>query len=239
MRRTSSMGTVFAVGGGDRSSGETRRINEAIVEEAGVENPQVLYLPVPSKGASEKVEEFFKEFEEGLGCEVDVLNEEDSEVQERFEEADIIYVGGGDTEELISFLKNTGLDDLLRREYRNGTVMAGRSAGAICWFEYGHSSSIAGKQFGKLESLGLIPETIFSPHYSSENREESFKELLKQNQGKIGIAVDDNAAVKYSDGEIEVIKSQDEAEAYIISTEEEGLKVTEMKAGKKYNLEKL
>lgn len=234
------MGTVFAVGGGDRSSGETRPINEAIVEEAKAENPQVLYIPVPGEKASEKIEEFLAEFQEGLGCNVDVLNEESSEdAGKLFEEADIVYLGGGDTEELIKFLEDSGLDDLLRREYRNGTVMAGRSAGAICWFESGHSSSVEGKPFGKLEALGLIPETVFSPHYSSENREESFKELLKQNRGKTGIAADNNVAVKYRDGEIEVLKSRDGAEAYIIRAEEEGLEVTEMKEGKKYSLEKL
>jgi dipeptidase E len=232
------MGTVFAVGGGDRSSNETRPINEAIVKEADTENPRILYIPVPGEKTSEKVEEFLAEFGEGLGCEVEVLREENSsDAEAMFEEADIIYLGGGDTEKMISFLKDKCLDHLLRKEYRNGTVMAGRSAGAICWFENGHSSSVEGKRFGKLEALGFIPETIFSPHYSSENRGESFKELLKQNRDKKGIAADTNVAVKYSDGEIEAIRSQDGVEAYIIRTEEEGLEVIEMKAGKKYDLE--
>jgi len=153
-----------------------------------------------------------------------------------FEESDIIYVGGGDTEKLISVLKDRGLDVLLQKEYERGTVMAGRSAGAICWFEYGHSSSITGKEFGKLKALGIISDTILSPHYSSENREKSFKSLLKQNTDKTGIALDNNLAIKYSNGEIEIIRSQDEAKAYIIRSAGDGLETIEMKKGTKYDI---
>lgn len=48
---------------------------------------------------------------------------------------DIIYVGGGNTRNLMVLWKEWGLDVILRDAYRAGKVMGGISAGSLCWYE--------------------------------------------------------------------------------------------------------
>ena len=50
---------------------------------------------------------------------------------------DVIYVGGGNTRNLLALWKEWGLDIILREAYENGVVMGGISAGSLCWFEQG------------------------------------------------------------------------------------------------------
>ena len=56
--------------------------------------------------------------------------------------ADIILVSGGNTLYAVDRWHNLGLADLLRDAAHRGTVLAGGSAGAICWFDGGHSDSM-------------------------------------------------------------------------------------------------
>ncbi|PJC37072.1 peptidase E, partial [Candidatus Peregrinibacteria bacterium CG_4_9_14_0_2_um_filter_53_11] len=51
--------------------------------------------------------------------------------------ADLIYVGGGNTLKMMLRWKRFGVTTLLKQAYRKDIVLAGVSAGSICWFEYG------------------------------------------------------------------------------------------------------
>ena len=54
---------------------------------------------------------------------------------------DVIYVGGGSMRNLLAIWQAHGLDRLLIEAWRRGTVLAGLSAGAMCWFEGGVTKS--------------------------------------------------------------------------------------------------
>ncbi len=71
---------------------------------------------------------------------IDVANYDD--MREAVYSADIVLVGGGNTLYALDRWDRVGLSDLLRDAARRGTVMAGGSAGAICWFDGGHSDSM-------------------------------------------------------------------------------------------------
>jgi dipeptidase E len=55
--------------------------------------------------------------------------------------ADVIVVGGGNTLYAIDRWTVLGLVPSIRRAMENGTILTGGSAGAICWFDGGHSDS--------------------------------------------------------------------------------------------------
>ena len=81
-----------------------------------------------------------------LGCDVtslDVANQRPNqeEMEDAVNTADIILVSGGNTLYALDRWRYLGLDGLLRTAAERGTVMAGGSAGAICWFDSGHSDS--------------------------------------------------------------------------------------------------
>jgi peptidase E len=68
---------------------------------------------------------------------------------------DVIYVGGGNTKSMLAVWREWGLPELLREAWASSIVLAGISAGAICWFEQGVTDSVAG-QLRALDGLGSL-----------------------------------------------------------------------------------
>ncbi len=73
-------------------------------------------------------------------------------------EQDIIYVGGGSMRNLLAVWRAHGLDELLIEAWRAGTVLAGLSAGAMCWFQGGVTRSSGPPE--PLAGLGLIEGSL-------------------------------------------------------------------------------
>ena len=53
----------------------------------------------------------------------------------------MIYIGGGSMRNLLAIWRAHGLDVLLAEAWERGIVLAGLSAGAMCWFEGGITRS--------------------------------------------------------------------------------------------------
>jgi putative intracellular protease/amidase len=75
--------------------------------------------------------------------------------------ADIIYVGGGNTLQMMRVWRRFGVDKLIKSAYESGTVLSGISAGSICWFDSGHSDSMSFYnprkwKYTNVRGLGLI-----------------------------------------------------------------------------------
>lgn len=62
-----------------------------------------------------------------------------SEIQASIEQADVIVVGGGNTLFAVDRWTKLGVVDHLRQ---SSAILTGGSAGAICWFDGGHSDSM-------------------------------------------------------------------------------------------------
>jgi dipeptidase E len=126
---------------------------------------------------------------------------------------DVIYVGGGDTANMLVLWRRHGLDFLLRRAWSHGTVLAGVSAGMLCWFNGGVTDS-----FGGLEplndGLGLIDATA-CPHYDGEpERRPTYHQLIADGM-QAGYGADDGAALHFRGSNlVEVVSSRPQACAY-------------------------
>jgi aminopeptidase N len=72
-----------------------------------------------------------------------------------FNQADVIYVGGGNTKSMLAVWREWKIDKLLKKAYNRGVVLAGVSAGAICWFEQGITDSWV-NNLNVLECLGFF-----------------------------------------------------------------------------------
>ena len=79
---------------------------------------------------------------------------------------DVIWVNGGSVANLLAVWRVHGLDQILPRVWRAGVVLAGVSAGSICWYVGGTTDS-----FGPLRAvtngLALLPYAN-GVHYDSE-----------------------------------------------------------------------
>lgn len=222
------MGKIVAIGGGELRLGETKAIDQYIVELCGKENPKLLFLPTASHDAPGYVERVEEEFG-AMGCRVEALcltsqTYPREEIKSRILGADIIYVGGGSTAFMMDCWKQHGVDEYLRQAYQQGTVLSGLSAGSICWFAFGHSDSDlidgVGEGYRFVDGLGLLPY-FHCPHYDEEERR-SFDamaaEFMERNPMP-AIALENQVALVYVDGVCRIMKENPEKKAYLFTWE--------------------
>jgi dipeptidase E len=144
-------------------------------------------------------------------------------IEESLLNQDVIYVGGGNTRSMLAVWREWNLDKILRKAWQSGILLAGMSAGAICWFEYGGTDSNGGDRMTPLKGLGLIQGSC-TPHYDGEsNRRPDLHQLVKNVELPLGIGIDDGVAVLFEGQQvIEVVASRPAAKAYQIKREEDG-----------------
>jgi len=112
---------------------------------------------------------------------------------------DAIIVGGGNTLNMMAIWHAQGIDTVLAEAYRRGIILAGGSAGSLCWFEEGTTDSRPG-HLTTVHGLGLLPYS-HSPHYHSEGpRRPLYMEKIASGEYKPGYAIDDGAAVIFRNG---------------------------------------
>lgn len=216
------MGRIVAIGGGDLSAGETLPIDRYIVSLARSESPRLLFIPTASHDSAGYIERFRAAYTP-LGCVVDTLclygEESDDGIRRKVLTADIIYVGGGNTEAMMELWRSRSVDRYLRQAYRAGTVLSGLSAGSICWFIAGHSDSefIAGADkpaYKWVRGLGFLP-FLHCPHYNEPERQDF--DAFFAGQAADAVALENNTAFVELDGEYFVIRSDPSARAVLLS----------------------
>ncbi len=114
---------------------------------------------------------------------------------------DAIVVGGGNTLNMMAIWKAQGIDIALKKAYEKGTIMAGGSAGSLCWFTGGSTDSRP-KDLSIVECLGFL-DYSHSPHYLKElTRRPLYQKLILENKLKPGYACDDQAGLLFVNGKV-------------------------------------
>jgi len=133
-------------------------------------------------------------------------------IDERLREQDVIYVGGGNTRSMLAVWREWGVPQALRNALAGGTVLAGVSAGALCWFEWGASDSASpGTRSGALRCLGFLKGSC-SPHWGGEvHRRREFHAMVRRGDVPAGYGICDGAAVLFEDARIAEVVSNDPA----------------------------
>lgn len=115
---------------------------------------------------------------------------------------DAIYVGGGNTKSALGVWREWGADQVFAEAYAAGVLLAGVSAGAMCWFEAGITDSFWGAGYRPLRCLGLLAGGC-AVHYSSEpGRRTRLHEALAAGAVQATLAINDQAAVLIEEGEV-------------------------------------
>ena len=110
---------------------------------------------------------------------------------------DVIYVGGGSLRNLLAIWRAHGLVDVLLEAYRRGVVLAGVSAGAMCWFRGGVTTSSGVAE--PADGLALLPHSL-SVHLDGEpERRPVYVDAVRTGRLPPGWAVDDGAALLFCD----------------------------------------
>jgi len=219
--------TIVAIGGGKIATRQTLPIDREIIRLSHKKNPELLFIPTASSDSEIYWKQIRKYFGDFLKCKTDVLflmkqKPPREQIRSKISSADIIYVGGGNTLQMMRIWRRLGVDRLLIAAYNKGTVLAGVSAGSHCWFDSGHSDSMSFYdplkwKYIKVKGLGLIPG-IHCPHYNGRTggvpRRKNFQEMISR-IGGTGIAIDNNCAIEFRDARVfKVLVSKPRAKAY-------------------------
>lgn len=198
-------GRRLALLGGGFSTDGDGLLDDWVLDQVRAPRPKVCFVPTASGDAPGYVERFLAAYQP-RSCQPGVLHlfrrEFDDDALRAFLLGqDVVYVGGGNTANLLAVWRAHGVDRLLREAFDRGTLLCGISAGANCWAEGSHTDS-----FGPLthlaDGLGLLSGSV-CPHYDSEpGRRPSYRAAVAHGALPPGWAVEDGVGALFADGRL-------------------------------------
>nr|WP_220479366.1 Type 1 glutamine amidotransferase-like domain-containing protein [Curtobacterium pusillum] len=111
--------------------------------------------------------------------------------------ADVVWVSGGSVVNLLAVWRAHGLDDVLREAWEAGVVLAGGSAGALCWHTGGVTQSHGPKPSVVPDGLGSVPGSLGVHTDSDPNRSPVFRTAVADGALPDGVEVDEGVGVVY------------------------------------------
>ncbi|MFF5858906.1 Type 1 glutamine amidotransferase-like domain-containing protein [Streptomyces sp. NPDC012751] len=224
--------TILATSGGHRVGTRTRLLFDALVHHAvdlsGVHGrrPRVLYVGTAA-GDAEHVTARAAEAARVAGFDLTPLylfpmpNVED--VEATVLDHDVVWVMGGSVANLLAVWRVHGLDAIMRRAWRAGVVLAGVSAGSICWFEGGATDSFGPELRPVTNGLGLLPYGN-GVHYDSDaGRRPLIHRLVAEGAFGTAHCTDDGVGLVYRGTElVEAVTELPGKGAYLVSRAGDG-----------------
>ncbi|MGE7115139.1 Type 1 glutamine amidotransferase-like domain-containing protein [Lysinibacillus sp. NPDC047702] len=213
---------MIALGGGGFSmEPDNPLLDIYILNQVEKIKPKICFIPTASGDADNYILRYYNFFNQ-QNCDpshLSLFNPPTRDLESFILEKDIVYVGGGNTKNLLALWTEWGLDHILRKAWNQGVILAGVSAGSICWFEEGVTDSF-GDGLEPIECLGLLKGSN-CPHYDGEiDRKPAYHKLIESGKIQSGIATDDGVAIHYKEQEIsKIVSSRPDAKAYKVSFE--------------------
>jgi dipeptidase E len=203
-------------GGGFTMEPDNPLLDDYVLAATGRLRPRVCFVPTAAGDSVGYIERFYAAFPDDV-CEpihLSLFSRKVDDLEDFLREMDLVYVGGGNTVNLLAVWRAQGLDRAIPAALAAGTIFCGVSAGALCWFERGITDSYGPDLNPLTNGLGLL-EGAFSPHYDSDPRRPfQFPEFVASHGGP-AIAAEDGVALHYVDGQlVRAVSSRPDAVAY-------------------------
>jgi dipeptidase E len=214
--------TIVGMGGLSWEDEERRRLEDYFLALAGKERPRVLIVPTAVADDADATLRLHTQL--GDRAQVSYLPFfpwPPPGLRELTLEQDVIYVSGGNTANALAIWRAHGFDEVLREAWEGGVLLAGWSAGMICWFEAGVTDSFGPQLDGMLDGLGFLPGSA-CPHYDGEAERRPVYQRLVAEGFPPGLAADDCVALRFEGTELaEVVSARTGARAYRVTSERE------------------
>jgi dipeptidase E len=202
--------TILAMGG-------EPTLDELILELTGVPRPRVCLLPTAGGDSEHQIRRFYEAYQDRL-CEpthisLFRLGRHPVPLREHLLSQDAILVGGGSMVNLLAIWKAQYIHHILREAWHGGIVLAGLSAGSMCWFEYGITTSSGRPE--PVRGLGFLPGSNSVHHDSEPARRPVYLDAVRTGDIPPGYAADDGAGLIFRDTSLqEVVTARNGARAY-------------------------
>jgi peptidase E len=218
--------TILAMGGGGFTmEPDNPALDDYVLSLADAPAPRICLLPTASGDGEGQIRQFHATFG-ARACEPSHialfrLGRKPVPLRETLLAQDIVYVGGGSMLGLLAVWRALGLDAILRECWAAGVVLAGLSAGAMCWFEWGVSTSLGSP--APARGLGFLRGSL-SVHADSEpGRLPVYRRAVAAGTVPPGWAADDGVGLLFlGDSLAEVVSSRPHAGAVRVEPAEEG-----------------
>ncbi len=232
-------GQIVALGGGGfLMEPDHPLLDDFILSLAPRKPARICFVPTASADSAHSLVKFYRAFSgRAIPTDLTIFDSVSlprhpaytSELARFVLEQDIIYVGGGNTANLLSIWRAHGLDQIFRQAWRSGVILSGVSAGMICWFRDGLTDSFGGLAVLG-DGLGFINASA-CPHYDGEkDRRPAYRKAVSEGL-LAGYAADDGAALHFHGTELSaVVTSLPGASAFRVELVKGRVSETRLKA---------
>jgi peptidase E len=196
--------TILATSGGFTRDARDNLVPTGLVKKAlslsGAQRPKLCFVPTASGDATQYVQLTYAAFS---GWSVDVShlalfpmpNVDDPRAHLLGQ--DVIWVGGGSVAGLLAMWRVHGLDEIMREAWDSGIILAGVSAGSICWHVGGTTDSFGPILQPVTNGLGLLPYGNGVHHDVEDQRRPMLHRLVADGTLPTTYATDDGVGLHY------------------------------------------
>lgn len=216
---------ILALGGASLlASSNDGALHQYLLDLTGLERPRICYIGTASGDNHEYTAAFYAFFaRRAEASHLGLFDRRVDDIGAFLGEQDVIYVGGGNTADMLAVWRTHGVDRALKTAWESGVILAGPSAGAMCWFEAGLTDSF-GPDLGPIRDGLRFLKGSFCPHYDSESlRRPRYEEAIGSGSLPDGYAVDDSVGLLFAGREL--------AEAVAVLPETRAFRVERTRGG--------
>jgi peptidase E len=190
---------ILAIGGGGLADGRCE-LDRQVIDLSERDDPRICLLPA----TVDQIARFYDVFggrSQPSHLPLDRAADGPDLIRRHLLAQDVIYVGGGGLLNLLTRWRAHGVDRVLREAWQKGIVLAGQSAGSLCWFEAA-VTAVGGGQPRPARGLGLLPASN-SVHWSAApRRRRAYLDCVADGM-PAGWGVDDDAALLFEGTELQ------------------------------------
>ncbi len=178
-------------------------LHQYLLDLTGRDRPRICFVGTAGGEQAEYLASFYAFFApRAEASHLALFNRTVDDIEGLLLEQDAIYVGGGNTANMLAIWRTHGVDIALRKAWESGVILAGPSAGGMCWFEAGLSDSFGPGLAPLKDGLRLLKGS-FCPHYDSESlRRPRYAELVGSGALPDGYAADDSVGLLFAGREL-------------------------------------
>lgn len=203
---------ILAIGGGGfQEEGPTSPIDDYVVRLMGVAHPRICLLGTPGGDRPDCIDAFHAAYR-SRGCETShipffqrvpqVGAVEPSRLASHLCQVNAVFVSGGNTRAAIAIWREWGVDTHLLAAAEAGVLMAGMSAGAMCWFEQALTDTYWEAGYRPLPALGFLSGGCRVHYSGSPEQRGRLHAALRAGAVPPSVAITDGAALLYEAGAV-------------------------------------
>jgi dipeptidase E len=220
---------ILAFGGASLlASSNDGALHQYLLDLTGLERPRICFIGTASGDNHEYVAAFYAFFaRRAEASHLGLFDRRVDDIAAFLGEQDVIYVGGGNTADMLAVWRTHGVDRALKDAWESGVILAGPSAGGMCWFEAALTDSF-GPGLAPLRDGMRFLKGSFCPHYDSESlRRPRYQEAVGSGSLPDGYAVDDSVGLLFAGRELaEAVAVLPETRAFRVERTRNGVEET-------------